>query len=58
MALADENDDIDWTVSVDSTVVRAQQQAVGAAKEGGTHRRTGRPRARTLPRLAATAPPY
>lgn len=27
-------DDIDWTVSVDSTVVRAHQHPVGALKKG------------------------
>lgn len=33
-ALADANDDIDWLVSVDSTVVRAHQHAAGARKRG------------------------
>ncbi|MCX4546787.1 IS5 family transposase [Streptomyces sp. NBC_01565] len=32
LAAADANDDIDWTVSVDSTVVRAHQHAAGALK--------------------------
>jgi hypothetical protein len=31
---ADADDDIDWTVSVDSTVVRSHQHAAGALKEG------------------------
>ena len=31
---ADADDDIDWTVSVDSTVVRAHQHAAGALKKG------------------------
>lgn len=33
-AAADADDDIDWTVSVDSTVVRAHQHAAGALKKG------------------------
>lgn len=31
---ADAADDVDWTVSVDSTVVRAHQHAAGALKKG------------------------
>ncbi|MER7408482.1 IS5 family transposase [Streptomyces sp. NPDC000070] len=34
LASADADDDIDWTVSVDSTVVRAHQHAAGALKRG------------------------
>lgn len=34
LALADADDDIDWTVSVDSTVVRALQHAAGALNKG------------------------
>ncbi|GGU45857.1 transposase [Streptomyces coeruleorubidus] len=34
LAAADADDDIDWTVSVDSTVVRAHQHAAGARKKG------------------------
>ncbi|WP_439145805.1 IS5 family transposase [Streptomyces canus] len=34
LAAADADDDIDWTVSVDSTVVRAHQHAAGALKKG------------------------
>ncbi|MEU0196694.1 MULTISPECIES: IS5 family transposase [unclassified Streptomyces] len=34
LAAADTDDDIDWTVSVDSTVVRAHQHAAGALKRG------------------------
>jgi transposase len=33
LAAADADDDIDWTVSVDSTVVRADQHAAGARAE-------------------------
>jgi hypothetical protein len=33
-AAADADDDIDWTVSVDSTVVRAHQHAAGALEKG------------------------
>ncbi|MGW6613225.1 IS5 family transposase [Streptomyces erythrochromogenes] len=36
LAAADAADDIDWTVSVDSTVVRAHQHAAGARKKGAT----------------------
>ncbi|WTA23610.1 IS5 family transposase [Streptomyces sp. NBC_00853] len=39
LAAADAADDIDWTVSVDSTVVRAHQHAAGALKRGGGGRR-------------------
>ncbi|MET7295704.1 IS5 family transposase [Streptomyces griseoloalbus] len=34
LAAADADDDIDWTVSVDSTVVRAHQHAAGARRNG------------------------
>lgn len=34
LAAAHADDDIDWTVSVDSTVVRAHQHAAGALKKG------------------------
>ncbi|WTG15513.1 IS5 family transposase [Streptomyces decoyicus] len=38
LAAADSDDDIDWTVSVDSTVVRAHQHAAGALKRGKAER--------------------
>ncbi|WP_406052923.1 IS5 family transposase [Streptomyces virginiae] len=38
LAAADAADDIDWTVSVDSTVVRAHQHAAGALKKGAGRR--------------------
>ncbi|MGI5262316.1 IS5 family transposase [Streptomyces angustmyceticus] len=41
LAAADADDDIDWTVSVDSTVVRAHQHAAGARKKGAA--RSGEP---------------
>lgn len=34
LASVDAADDIDWTVSVDSTVVRAHQHAAGALERG------------------------
>lgn len=34
MAEADAEGDLDWTVSVDSTIVRARQHAAGARKNG------------------------
>lgn len=34
LAAADADDDIDWTVSVDPTVVRAHQHAAGALERG------------------------
>ena len=34
LATADAEDDIDWSVSVDSTIVRAHQHAAGAHKQG------------------------
>jgi transposase len=34
LTAADAEDDIDWTVSVDSTIVRAHQHAAGALKRG------------------------
>ncbi|MEU8472076.1 IS5 family transposase [Streptomyces sp. NPDC029006] len=40
LAAADVDDDIDWTVSVDSTVIRAHQHAAGARKRGA---RSGEP---------------
>ncbi|WP_406052925.1 IS5 family transposase [Streptomyces virginiae] len=39
LAAADAADDIDWTVSVDSTVVRAHQHAAGAPQKGAAGRR-------------------
>ncbi|WP_406739481.1 IS5 family transposase [Streptomyces sp. NBC_00853] len=39
LAAADAADDIDWTVSVDSTVVRAHQHAAGALSKGAAGRR-------------------
>ncbi len=38
LAAADAADDIGWTVSVDSTVVRAHQHAAGALKKGAEDR--------------------
>lgn len=37
LAAADADDDLAWTVSVDSTVVRAHQHAFGASKKGASH---------------------
>ncbi len=37
-AKADAAGDIDWLVSVDSTIVRAHQHAAGARKEGAKAR--------------------
>lgn len=34
MAQADADEDLDWAVSVDSTIVRAHQHAAGAHKQG------------------------
>ncbi|MDQ0991637.1 transposase [Streptomyces sp. V3I7] len=34
MAQADADEDLDWAVSVDSTIVRAHQHAAGARKMG------------------------
>jgi hypothetical protein len=34
MAQADADEDLNWAVSVDSTIVRAHQHAAGAHKEG------------------------
>jgi hypothetical protein len=34
MARADADEDLDWAVSVDSTIVRAHQHAAGARKKG------------------------
>ncbi|GGX43943.1 hypothetical protein GCM10010353_68650 [Streptomyces chryseus] len=49
MAQADAGDDLDWVVSVDSTIVRAHQHAAGARRRG-PGRRAARPRHRALPR--------
>ncbi|MEV7064286.1 IS5 family transposase [Streptomyces collinus] len=38
LVAADADDDIDWTVSVDSTVVRAHQHAAGAPQKGASSR--------------------
>jgi transposase len=40
-ARADAAGDIDWLVSVDSTIVRAHQHAAGAPKGGATQRSAG-----------------
>ncbi len=50
VAQADANEDLEWAVSVDSTIVRAHQHAVGARKKGGSDWRAGRPCGRSLPR--------
>jgi len=51
MAQADADEDLDWAVSVDSTIARAHQHAAGACeKEPG--RRAGRPCHRPVPRWA------
>lgn len=42
-ARADEAGDVDWLVSVDSTIVRAHQHAAGARKRGGAIRRSDDP---------------
>lgn len=34
LATADADDDVEWTVSVDSTICRAHQHAAGAVKKG------------------------
>lgn len=47
LAQADAEGDLDWTVAVDSTIVRARQHAAGAREKGG--RRAGRPCPRTVP---------
>ncbi|MEV7069215.1 transposase [Streptomyces collinus] len=58
LAATDADDDLDWTVSVDSTVVQAHQHAAGARKTGGGPlRRARRSRARTLPRRAVYQDP-
>jgi transposase len=51
VARADADEDLQWAVAVDSTIVRAHQHAAGAAKRG-PGRRAGRSRHRTLPRRA------
>ncbi|GJF26856.1 hypothetical protein SHO565_74200 [Streptomyces sp. HO565] len=38
LTAADEDDDVDWTVSVDSTVCRAHQHSAGARKSGAPGR--------------------
>ncbi|MEU5738900.1 IS5 family transposase [Streptomyces tendae] len=51
VAQADADEDLNWAVSVDPTIVRAHQHAAGARKKGpGPGRRTRRPRHRPLPR--------
>lgn len=42
-ARADAGGDIDWLVSVDSTIVRAHQHAAGARKRGAVIGRSGGP---------------
>ncbi|MCX4648129.1 hypothetical protein [Streptomyces sp. NBC_01446] len=41
LAAADADDDIDWTVSVDSTVVRPTSTPPGRSKGGSRTRRAG-----------------
>ncbi len=36
LARADADEDLDWVVSVDSTIVRAHQHAAGARKKGSS----------------------
>jgi transposase len=48
MAQADADRDLNWAVSVDSTIVRAHQHAAGA-RERGPGRRTARPCHRPVP---------
>lgn len=48
MAQADADEDLNWAVSVDSTIVRAHQHAA-AAGETGPGRRAGRSRHRPVP---------
>ncbi|QIY59495.1 IS5 family transposase [Streptomyces sp. RPA4-5] len=48
LAAADADDDLEWTVSVDSTVVRAHQHAAGARKRGAA--RPGEPAGHALGR--------
>ncbi|WP_455770365.1 IS5 family transposase [Streptomyces coelicoflavus] len=43
MAQADANENLNWAVSVDSTIVRAHQHTAGARKKEPQHRRTSRP---------------
>lgn len=47
VAQADADEDLNWAVSVDSTIVRAHQHAAGARKKGSGGR-TGRPRYRPV----------
>lgn len=49
MTQADADEDLNWAVSVDSTIVRAHQHAAGARKRG-PGRRAARPCHRTVPR--------
>ncbi|GAA2115533.1 hypothetical protein GCM10009802_15560 [Streptomyces synnematoformans] len=44
-AQADAAGDIDWLVSVDSTIVRAHQHAAGTGKRGSAARRSDAPEA-------------
>ncbi|MBB4987580.1 hypothetical protein GGE06_008555 [Streptomyces sp. SFB5A] len=44
-AKADAAGDIDWLVSVDSTIVRAHQHAAGARKRGSATRSSAGPEA-------------
>lgn len=50
LAQADADEELNWVVSVDSTIVRAHQHAAGARKKGGPSWRAGRPRHRPVPR--------
>lgn len=60
LAAADADDDLDWTVSVDSMVVRAHQHAAGALRKGRpapaepADFRRGRGRPAFPPRLGRT----
>ncbi len=49
LAQADEEGDLDWVVSVDSTIVRVPSTLLGPAGRGPS-RRAGRPRHRPVPR--------
>lgn len=49
VAQADADEDLNWAVSVDSSIVRVHQHAAGARK-GGPGRRAGRPCHRPVPR--------
>ncbi|MFI9761234.1 hypothetical protein ACIHFB_25255 [Streptomyces sp. NPDC051963] len=56
MAQADTDEDLEWADSVDSTIVRARQQATEAEK-GGPGRRTRRPCPPARDRHDRHAPP-